>query len=551
MKFFSILYQSKLKEDTNSSQDWIEFVKPKYQQKERKFEYIGTRMVEVKSTETTEEIKYPLFFEDLNINQIMNEILNQSSGDEIRKVFYQFISDEATILYRQDIMKDLENVLYYNAFSDFQNAMKEVQRNLENSQQTTNTLQSEKYYLDAIDLYCNTLLQLQQLLNQGEIHSQGITLLKEAIRAYTESELFQSLSKQSTLLKHQIESISYTLIVSEHQVQLRLGIERNDYKEALIKALGEELLGTQYNTSTLNKITLFNQVDLCPLEIEILNILKLQYEQVFVDCHHFIDQYRNFIAPFIERLNNELSFYIRYINYMNKLKEKGFSFTYPNIALGKQVNIEGLYDLSLAQKLQSPTEITSNIFQLKATEAGAWITGANQGGKTTFARSLGQAAYFTVLGLPIAAKKASLPLYEQIYTHFSEIENAQTSNGKLKEELLKLKPVMKVAGEKSLIIMNELFSSTTANDAFEMGKYAVEHLISLGSTVISVTHVTALSKEGKGMVSMVAQIDESCSNRRTYQIVRQESDGLVYTASLVSKHHLTYKEIKERIGYAN
>lgn len=545
MIFFSLLYRKP--EDKQKSNVWMKWTAATHKNKERTFEYIGTHMVEVKKEE--DDIKYPAFYEDLNLDQIMEKIYDRNLYPQLDEMYTTLVSDEEIIYYRQDIMRDLEKVQIYEAFAAFQNALQEVKRKIAESKTKKYELQAEFIYLEAIESYCTYINKLEKFCEIKDIQSEGLKNFSKAIRAYSQGKYFGELNKKITELKAAIEKIHYQLILHENKVIVRVVKDEEkfkevDYSQRLRKALGifqeEETLEGQ------GKISLFAGEELNPLEIKIIEVLKLHHEALFKRCHETVEENKNFIAEFIEQVHGEIPFYINFIGYMKKLKEKNLKFTYPKFAAG-EINIKGIYDLSLTQKKEAVT----NDFEIYKEEKGACITGANQGGKTTFLRSLGQLIYFSTLGFPVAASEAKLPLYERLYTHFSQAEDANTHEGKLKEEVIQLKEIFKTANDRSIVLMNELFSSTTASDAFEMSKSVIQELESLGSTIFLVTHVTALAQEKLNLASMVAEVETDKNNQRTYKIIRKAADGRAYTQGLIKKYQLSYEAIKERIGDEN
>ena len=98
------------------------------------------------------------------------------------------------------------------------------------------------------------------------------------------------------------------------------------------------------------------------------------------------------------------------------------------------------------------------------------MTGPNNGGKTTFARSFGQAFYLAALGLPIPGTEARLFLADKIYTHFEKSEEPENLRGKLEDDLVRMRKILDLATERSIIIINEMLSSTTSNDAIQISQ---------------------------------------------------------------------------------
>jgi DNA mismatch repair ATPase MutS len=121
------------------------------------------------------------------------------------------------------------------------------------------------------------------------------------------------------------------------------------------------------------------------------------------------------------------------------------------------------------------------------------VTGANQGGKTTFLRSVGLAQLMTQCGMFVPAERLRTGVATALFTHFRRGEDASMRSGKLDEELARLSRIVDELRPGALVLFNESFASTNEREGSQIAQEVVHALLDAGVRVLFVTHLYDLA----------------------------------------------------------
>jgi DNA mismatch repair ATPase MutS len=151
---------------------------------------------------------------------------------------------------------------------------------------------------------------------------------------------------------------------------------------------------------------------------------------------------------------------------------------------------EGLYDASLVFHLDGPVVGNDVAAEHKRL---IMITGANQGGKSTFLRSAGIAQLMTQAGSFVPARSLRINVADGIFTHFKREEDATMTRGRLDEELNRMSAIADLIRPRSLLLCNESFASTNEREGSEIARQLTKAMLEGGVKVFFVTHLFDLA----------------------------------------------------------
>ena len=108
----------------------------------------------------------------------------------------------------------------------------------------------------------------------------------------------------------------------------------------------------------------------------------------------------------------------------------------------------------------------------------AIFTGSNMAGKSTTLKALASTIWLAQCGLPVPANAMTAPVYDAIYTSINLPDSLRDGRSHFMAEVLRIKEILTQAcsGERCLIVLDEMFRGTNAQDAYE-ASVAVNQLL--------------------------------------------------------------------------
>jgi DNA mismatch repair ATPase MutS len=153
------------------------------------------------------------------------------------------------------------------------------------------------------------------------------------------------------------------------------------------------------------------------------------------------------------------------------------------------------------------------------------ITGANQGGKSTFLRSVGLAQLMMQCGMFVAAEEFRSTVCDALFTHYKREEDPTMKRGKLDEELKRMSDIADRVIPGCIVLFNESFSATNEREGAEIASAIIRALLEAGVKVFFVTHSFELAHGlyRQGMdTALFLRAERQPDGRRTFRLVEGE-----------------------------
>ncbi len=533
----------------------------------------------------------PAFFTDLNLDQIIDRIC-RDWGENVEKYYSCFPADASCEDYRRKVFGDVKQTEVYKALCEFVERMKARREVFVKKEEVDHKLQRAAWHIREVDDYCGAFTELYKALEGIQLFSEGLKGFRAYLGQYLATEEFREMRQSAAGLLEELNTFRLVLTYENDRITLTEGETQGAY-DAFLE-------GCFPGQNKQMKSPFETTPGLLELEQELLQVFRKKNPGFFRRAEAFYQRYDYYAQEELIRFASEIRFYLSYCCFERKMQERGFEFCVPvmmerpwggqqttaqenagagsngqraavqesagagshgqeaavqeNAGAGSNgqaaehgMSASGLYDLALAcANRAGEKEIVSNDMEYRINEGFFVLTGPNQGGKTTFARSLGQLIYLAKMGLDVPARQARLYRFPGLLTHFSVEESVETGRGKLMEELERLADMMTDSCAGSFVVINELFTTAANYDACIMGKRVLEHFLAQSCMGIYVTHLAELAEAHPRVVSLKAMLDDK--GMRSFRIERGRAADYANAASQVRQYGLTYEQLRERLS---
>ena len=464
--------------------------------------------------------------------------------DIMKRVMIVPLTTEEEIYYRQSVLQDcIDNeefiVRLYECAGTILHRWDQLGRRANEKAGNLNTATGLVTDIRVLSLFVSGLGQIKKLLTEyhEKFRSEGLKNLYQRICEEFSDEVEEEMN---TILKN----ISFYVDDTEEQgdrktmkkpkIVLGCGISGGlKFDDFVLQEVSTDVKKYRDPKSTIGKVQNY-MYSLTPDSVSANkntpiqeNTSALEYQIVrYITscCAHFTARFNSFF----DQLHLQAAFYRGAVNLKHHLKRFNVDSCFPTVGAQDVLKFDDLKEFVMC--IEQRVNAVGNTCDIR-NKMLLIVTGANQGGKSTFLRSIGIAQVMMQCGLPVAAVSYQSGIFPSFFTHFTRREDSEMNSGRLDEELGRMSQIIDNLGDASLILLNESFATTTEKEGSVIAYDIIKALNEAGVKILTVTHLLSFAQKVYGETEEAAKegrasdVEFFCAQRmengkRTFKMIQ-------------------------------
>lgn len=539
---------------------------------------------------------------DLGLDQFVERVTKDDKERHmIMRVLSQMSSDSEVTKYRcgifadiynepemcEELLKILDKINFLREYGTFKKRFDEAVG-----------IWDLLHKLEEINDYISYVEAIYGCLKNAHIESEGLNRLKDTLDEVYHDKGFDALKEDISRMKastsdlksvtvgvnlnERFEAVSIGLISVNNQFFTKSGLlkdfcdkisskegikEGTEWKEnykyhqysAADSALMSEVDKAGKVFSGMNNYAMASMMASVPANDSVSDITKntdqITDKMLSITVRKLRDLLNKYVSITISDITNlipEIIYYVRFADYIRKLSKRNLTFSKAMVISDGddcyEAHAKKFYNLKLtADDVCEPKDIVLNDIDFDKEHMLYILTGANRGGKTTVTQAVGQLFVLAQGGIFVPAESFSFKPVDCLFTHFPADEDKTVDLGRLGEECKRFKEIFYNSTDKSLVLLNETFSTTSFEEGYFIARDSVRALLRKGVRTLYNTHMHKLAYEveelneeglpGKAVSLIVSTKD----GKRSFRIEIAPPEGMSFARDIAEKYGVTYE----------
>jgi DNA mismatch repair protein MutS2 len=201
---------------------------------------------------------------------------------------------------------------------------------------------------------------------------------------------------------------------------------------------------------------------------------------------------------------------------------RDFDACIPEFSDGSEMRLEAVRHPVLEDKLRKENRaIVPMTLALGGDERVLVISGPNTGGKTVALKTTGLAALAAQAGIPVAAQRAKLPMFDRVLVDIGDEQSIAADLSTFSSHMLNLKRMLQEATPSSLVLVDEMGTGTAPEEGAALAVALLEEFREKLCFVLATTHHDRLKSYASttpGVVNAAVEFDD-LNLRPTYRLM--------------------------------
>jgi DNA mismatch repair ATPase MutS len=428
-------------------------------------------------------------------------------SDCMRKVMMIPLKTKAEVLYRQEVLRDFgenQDLIrdFYVISSKVLNQWNKLGRGVMERMSNANPVAKVISDIRIISLFAENLHQIKVLLAEHDekIKSKGLRSFAKRLReefSDEREEFVQKLLADVLFYTGDKEGDEYVSVIQKPRIVLECGLEEG-LKFSSLKLEDVATVDQRFYKpgGAMSKLQDFKNSKIpdsfsTVKETAIRDqTAQLEYQIVYYLAGSMASFVNDF-GSFFDSLHQQAAFYFGAVNLTHQMKRFNLAWSFPKVCEKDKLAFTELKEFVMC--LEQRVDAVGNTCKMEH-KMLLIVTGANQGGKSTFLRSIGIAQVMMQSGMMVTAEHFESDLFPDLFTHFTRREDSEMNSGRLDEELSRMNQIIEHLGEKPLVLLNESFATTTEKEGSVIAYDIIRALVEHGVKILTVTHLLSFAQ---------------------------------------------------------
>src|SRR5712692_3958832 len=201
---------------------------------------------------------------------------------------------------------------------------------------------------------------------------------------------------------------------------------------------------------------------------------------------------------------------------------RDFDAAIPEFSATNELRLEGARHPVLEDKLRKENRaVVPMTLTLGGEERVLVISGPNTGGKTVALKTTGMAALAAQSGIPVAAQRAILPIFDRVLVDIGDEQSIAADLSTFSAHMLNLKSMLEAATPNSLVLVDEMGTGTAPEEGAALAVALLDEFRAKNCIVLATTHHDRLKTYAAttpGVVNAAVEFDD-VNLRPTYRLM--------------------------------